>query len=57
MPPHGELKIARILEAQIIEGQINSKTGKQKFKYYVTFLDENRRMDRWLTDDEVIVDT
>ena len=60
-----EWKVARIVEAQIIEGTVaasasNGKkatAGAAKFKYYVTFHDENRRLDRWVQETEVIVDT
>ena len=27
------------------------------FRYYVTYLDENRRLDRWVPDTEIMIDT
>lgn len=49
-----EWKIAKILEAQILSEPEQAKKGK--FRYYVTYLDENRRLDRWLPESEVTLD-
>lgn len=49
----GEWHIAKILEAQILP---KTDKTKDKFKYYVTYLDENRRLDRHVGDSDIMLD-
>ena len=52
-----EWKIAKIVEAQIVEaGPTGTVKKGNRFKYYVTYLDENRRLDRWVTEAEIQMD-
>lgn len=48
-----EWKIAKILEAQLVSP---GKSQQPRFKYYITYLDENRRLDRWVQDTDIMQD-
>ena len=50
----GEWHIARVIEAQIVHGEQGSKNS---FRYYVTYLDMNRRLDRWVSESEIKQDS
>ena len=49
-----ENALARVVEATMISARGESK---KRFKYYVTYEGENRRMDRWLQQDELVTDS
>ena len=49
-----ELALARVVEATVISARGDKD---KKFKYYVTYEGENRRMDRWLQQDAVVTDS
>ncbi len=54
----GEWKIARVIEAQIVvQSGENGINTKNTFRYYVTYLDMNRRLDRWVSDTEIKQDS
>ena len=42
--------------AKIIESVINckNKNGEVEFKYYVNFIELNRRMDQWIDADDIL---
>ena len=46
-----ELALAKIVEATVVPGY------KKSFKYYITFEGQNRRMDRWLKQDDLVTDS
>ena len=40
--------------AKIVEASLTKKQGQ--VKYYVTYSDQNRRLDRWVTSEQIISD-
>jgi len=46
-----EFQLARVIQAAIIKDE--GASSHVKFKYYISYCDENRRLDQWVTSDQV----